>query len=129
MKDIKALIRGMTLQEKIAQTEVVLMEKGKKLHRKPGAALFSRPFRPIGFLDYTGERAWRVARVNQPPHAREKNVIVSFGSPYFGRQYFPRAKTYVNAYSMLGCSVEAFVRAACVEIPFTGTLPVALQWP
>ena len=87
-------------------------------------ALFSRPFRPIGFLDYTRDQAWTLAKAFSPDHAIEKTIFISFGSPYFGEQYFARAKTYVNAYSMLDCTVREFVRAACGEIPFEGTSPV-----
>lgn len=86
--------------------------------------LFSRPFRPMGFLDYTGARAANLAGAFAPDHAVDKTVFVSFGSPYFGSQYLERAQTYVNAYSMLGCAVEGFVRAACGEVPFEGTSPV-----
>ena len=53
-------------------------------------------------------------------------MVVSFGSPYFGNQYFERALTYVNAYSMLSPSVEAFVKAAMGDIPFTDYSPVKL---
>ena len=88
--------------------------------------LFSRSFRPMGFLDYTADRAKRIAGAFRAPHAREKNIVASFGSPYFADQYFARALTCVNGYSMLSCSVEAFVRAACGEIPFTGKSPVRL---
>ena len=87
-------------------------------------ALFSRPFRPIGFLDFLGPEAIKVQRSLQA--AVEKTLIDSFGSPYFGEQYFERALTYVNAYSMLPPSVEAFVRAACGDIPFTDFSPVKL---
>ena len=86
--------------------------------------LFSRPFRPMGFLDYTAARAANLAGAFAPNHAVDKTVFVSFGSPYFGSQYLERAQTYVNAYSMLGCAVEGFVRAACGEVPFEGTSPV-----
>ena len=89
-------------------------------------ALFSRPFRPIGFIDYTGARAWQIVHSFKAKDAVRKNVIVSFGSPYFGNQYFEKAKTYVNAYSMLSCSAEAFVKATCGEIEFTGKSPVRL---
>ena len=41
-------------------------------------------------------------------------------------QYFEKAQTYVNAYSMLACSVKAFVRAACGEIEFQGKSPVEI---
>lgn len=88
-------------------------------------ALFSRPFRPIGFLDFLGPQAVKVQRSLQA--AVDKTLIVSFGSPYFAEQYFERAKTIVNAYSMLAPSVEAFVRAACGEIPFTAFSPVKVR--
>ena len=56
----------------------------------------------------------------------EKELVVSFGSPYFGNQYFERALTYVNAYSMLSPSVTAFVKAATGKIPFSTFSPVKL---
>ena len=87
-------------------------------------ALFSRPFRPRGFLDFFGAEAGKVHWSMM--YGAEKAVFVSFGSPYFGEQYFERADTYVNAYSMTACSVEAFVRAATGEIPFTDFSPVHL---
>ena len=87
-------------------------------------ALFSRPFRPIGFLDFMGPEAVKVQRSLQA--GVDKTAIVSFGSPYFAEQYFERAKTMVNAYSMLSPSVEAFVRAACGDVPFTDFSPVRL---
>lgn len=87
-------------------------------------ALFSRPFRPIGFCDFMGQEALKVA--NCCKWGTEKTMIVSFGSPYFGNQYFERAAAYVNAYSMLTPSVKAFVRAATGEIPFGRFSPVEL---
>lgn len=90
-------------------------------------ALFSRPFRPIGFIDYTQGRAWQIAKAFMPDGAMEKTAFVSFGSPYFGNQYFKRASTYINAYSALECVGRAFVRAACGEIPFMGETPVKLM--
>lgn len=87
-------------------------------------ALFSRPFRPIGFLDFHSQEAWKVASSLQ--YGSEKTIVVSFGSPYFGEQYFEKALTYVNAYSMLSPSVKAFVRAATGEIEFTKFSPVKL---
>ena len=90
-------------------------------------ATFSRPFRPVGFLDYSGEQAYRLRTSYSQPNYLEKLAVVSFGSPYFGDQYFEKVQTYVNAYSMLTCSVEGFVRAACGEIEFTGKSPVALH--
>lgn len=87
-------------------------------------ALFSRSFRPRGFLDFhsaeVGKIHWSMM------YGVEKAIFVSFGSPYFGEQYLERALTYVNAYSMTACSVEAFARAAVGEIPFTDFSPVHL---
>ena len=40
---------------------------------------------------------------------------------------FERAKTIVNAYSMLAPSVEAFVQAACGDIGFTAFSPVKIR--
>lgn len=87
-------------------------------------ALFSRPFRPMGFLDFHSGEAKKVAASLK--YGGEKAIIVSFGSPYFGEQYFERALTYVNAYSMLAPSVKAFVRAACGECAFGTFSPVEL---
>ena len=88
-------------------------------------ALFSRPFRPMGFLDFMGSEAVKVQRALQA--GRDKTLIVSFGSPYFAEQYFERAKTVVNAYSMLAPSVEGFVRAAMGDVPFTCFSPVRIH--
>lgn len=90
-------------------------------------ALFSRSFRPIGFLDFHSTEAMKVWRSLE--YGGEKTAVVSFGSPYFGEQYFERALTYVNAYSMLSPSVKAFVRAAVGETEFTDYSPVRLQLP
>ena len=87
-------------------------------------ALFSRPFRPIGFLDFHSKEAVKIFKSLQ--EGVNKSVVVSFGSPYFGGQYFERALTYVNAYSMVEASVKAFVRAAFGEIEFTSFSPVKL---
>lgn len=87
-------------------------------------ALFSRPYRPMGFLDFMHPEAKKVA--NCCKWGVEKTMVVSFGSPYFGNQYFERAVTYVNAYSMLTPSVKAFVRAATGEIEFGKFSPVEL---
>lgn len=88
-------------------------------------ALFSRSFRPIGFLDFQGDEARKILKSLQV--AVDKTVVVSFGSPYFGNQYFERAHTYVNAYSMLSPSVKAFVKAAMGEIEFGSYSPFELS--
>lgn len=87
-------------------------------------AMFSRPFRPIGFLDFTQGRAWQIAKAFTPAGAIDKTIFVSFGSPYFGDQYLKRAQTYVNAYAALECSVKGFVQAACGDAAFEGVSPV-----
>ncbi len=87
-------------------------------------ALFSRPFRPIGFLDFMDQQARKISKSFL--YGTEKSMVVSFGSPYFGNQYFEKVPTYVNAYSFLAPSVKAFVRAAVGEIPFTDFSPVQL---
>lgn len=87
-------------------------------------ALFSRPFRPMGFLDFHSNEAQKVA--DALCYGVEKSIVVSFGSPYFGKQYFPQALTYVNAYSMLSPSVRAFVKAALGECEFGSFSPVLL---
>jgi beta-N-acetylhexosaminidase len=87
-------------------------------------ALFSRPFRPIGFLDFHSEEAVKI--VDSLKYGGDKTIVVSFGSPYFGEQYFERALTYVNAYSMLSPSVKAFVKAALGECEFGKFSPVEL---
>ncbi len=89
-------------------------------------ALFSRPFRPMGFLDYTQSCAAMMQQIFVPDNAVDKCAFVSFGSPYFGQQYLQKAQTYVNGYSMLDCAVRGFVRVACGEAPFTGKSPVKL---
>lgn len=87
-------------------------------------AVFSRPFRPMGFIDFHSAEAGKVRAYLT--YGTKKSMIVSFGSPYFGNQYFERAVTYVNAYSMVSPSVKAFVRAAVGEIPFGDFSPVEL---
>ena len=89
-------------------------------------AMFSRAFRPVGFLDYLDGPAARIQRAFLEPNSVDRVMAVSFGSPYFYDQYFEKAQTYVNAYSMLACSVKAFVRAACGEIEFQGKSPVEI---
>ncbi len=87
-------------------------------------AVFSRSFRPIGFLDFQGDEAAKIFHSLQ--YGNDKTAVVSFGSPYFANQYFERAACCVNAYSMLSSSVAAFVKAAIGEIPFTVFSPVKL---
>ena len=88
-------------------------------------ALFSRPFRPIGFLDFYGDAAKALQRTFCVD--RDKLIGVSFGSPYFADQYFEKAYTYVNAFSMTECQVDAFVRAMCGETEFNKFSPVKIE--
>ena len=107
--------------------EMLTMNESEKMveeHDLVIYALFSRPFRPMGFLDFLYPEANKVASCCK--WGVEKTMVVSFGSPYFGNQYFERAVTYVNAYSMLSPSVKAFVRAAMGEIEFSKYSPVEL---
>lgn len=107
--------------------EMLTMNESEKMveeHDLVIYALFSRPFRPMGFLDFLYPEANKVASCCK--WGVEKTMVVSFGSPYFGNQYFERAVTYVNAYSMLSPSVKAFVRAAMGEIEFSKFSPVEL---
>ena len=87
-------------------------------------ALFSRSFRPVGFLDFHSREAWKITQYLAC--GVSKTVVVSFGSPWFGNQYFERAPTYVNAYSMLSPSVKAFVQAATGENEFGSFSPFRL---
>lgn len=89
-------------------------------------ALFTRPFRPVGPLDFWGDdHCWAIAKSYY--HSAEKTAYVSFGNPYFLNQYFERANTYVNAYSALEPTVSAFVKALFGEIEFGKYSPVQLQ--
>lgn len=88
-------------------------------------ALFSRPFRPIGFLDFYSDAAKALQRTFCVD--RDKLIGVSFGSPYFADQYFEKAYTYVNAFSMTECQVDAFVRAMCGETEFNKFSPVKIE--
>ena len=85
-------------------------------------AFYSRSFRPVGPVDFTGERTYFISNGWKVP--QDKAVTVSFGSPYFVNQYFERSKQVVNAYSMMEDSVVGFVRALYGEVPFTEDSPV-----
>ncbi len=88
-------------------------------------AMFSRSVRPAGFLDFLGGEASKLARSQRVGDG--KSVFVSFGSPYFFKQYFPRARTYVNAYSMLSGAADAFVDALTGKCPFYKYSPVEID--
>ena len=88
-------------------------------------AFYSRSFRPVGPVDFTGARTFFITNGWRVP--RDKAVTVSFGSPYFVEQYFERSQTVVNAYSMMEDSVVGFVRALYGEVPFTEDSPVNIH--
>ena len=90
-------------------------------------AIYTRSFRPVGPIDLWEDKCWAIAKSYF--HSLEKTAYVSFGSPYFANQYFERANTYVNAYSMMPVSVEAFVKAMFGEIGFNYDSPVKLELP
>ena len=88
-------------------------------------AMYTRSFRPVGPIDFWEDKCWTIAKSYY--HSTEKTAYVSFGNPYFANQYFERANTYVNAYSMLAPSVTAFVKAMFGEIDFSSYSPVDLK--
>ncbi len=88
-------------------------------------AMFSRAFRPMGFLDFWDPEASKVA--NALKVGRKKAVNVSFGSPYFFTQYFEHSVCFVNAYSMLDGAVDAFIDAAMGRKPFYNYSPVKVD--
>ena len=88
-------------------------------------AMFSRSYRPIGFLDYYDRAAINLQ--SSLNCGRKKSIGVSFGSPYFFKQYFEHSPTFVNAYSMLLGSVDAFVEAAMGRKPFYDFSPVKID--
>ena len=87
-------------------------------------AMFSRSFKPVGFLDYYERAASTMQKALN--NGRKKTIGVSFGSPYFFKQFFERSCTFVNAYSMLDCAVEAFVKCAFGEEKFNDFSPAEL---
>ena len=119
--------RGFTVE--YVEEDKVSLDETVKFYERNDLILyttFSRPFRPIGFLDFTGPRAQKIQNMLIPDYAVDKVIVANFGSPYMVDQYFEKVQTCVNGYSMLACSVEAFVRAACGEIEFSGKSPVEL---
>jgi beta-N-acetylhexosaminidase len=69
-----------------------------------------------------------------PPHiaawidsvaANSGAIVVSFGNPYVIRQ-FPRARTYINTYSVSDVSEVAVARALAGGAPISGKSPVSL---
>jgi beta-N-acetylhexosaminidase len=73
-------------------------------------------------------------RTTVPPHiaawidsvaSKGHAVIVAFGNPYVVRQ-FPRARTYINTYSVSDVSEIAAARAIAGTAPISGKSPVSL---
>lgn len=83
------------------------------------------PHRPFGTIDFYDDEAQTVWAINSMP--KDKIIVVSFGSPYLGEQYFERVDTYINAYSNDQMMYAAVVRALLGEIPFQGASPVKLS--
>ncbi len=83
------------------------------------------PHRPMGPLNFWGGEAGGIW--SALASGREKSVVVSFGSPYFCAEYFDAADVFVNAYSPVPASQEAFVRALFGEIGFAGKSPVRID--
>jgi beta-N-acetylhexosaminidase len=82
------------------------------------------PHQPIGPLGLFAEEAQSAWAINAMP--KDKVVVISFGSPYVGNEYFERTDVYINAYSNVDSMHEAVVRALVGEIPFQGISPVDL---
>jgi len=87
-------------------------------------AIESSPHKPMGPLNFWGREAAGIW--SSLACGREKSLVVSFGSPYFCAEYFDAADVFVNAYSSMPATQEAFVRALFGEIGFTGKSPVKL---
>lgn len=88
-------------------------------------ALASRPHMPMGPLNFTKAEADSIwASLST---AKEKSIVISFGSPYFYNEYFEAAPVYLNAYSPIDASFRAAVRALLGEIPCAGQSPVKLR--
>jgi beta-N-acetylhexosaminidase len=57
--------------------------------------------------------------------AKKKTLVVSFGSPYFLRN-FPEVDGYLCLYRNTSQAQEVAARAACGEIDIEGRLPVSI---
>ncbi len=69
-------------------------------------------------------QAWMVQRLSHITQV--PLVVVSFGSPYYLRN-FPRVAGYLCAYSYLTSVQKAAARALCSRISITGRLPVTIS--
>ena len=88
-------------------------------------AIERTPHHPMGPLNFWGGEAagiWSTLA-----GGREKSVVVSFGSPYFCAEYFDAADVFVNAYSPVPATQEAFVKALFGEMGFAGKSPVSIH--
>ena len=88
-------------------------------------AAIRKPHQPYGTIDFYDDEAQTVWAINSMP--KEKIIVISFGSPYIGEQYFERVNTYINAYSNDQLTYSAVVKALLGEIPFQGISPVKLS--
>lgn len=88
-------------------------------------ALSRFPQRPFGAMNFMAPDFYSLW--GGLCHGREKTIVVSFGNPYHLNEHFESAKVYVNAYSFVEQSMNAFVKAVFGEIPFSGKSPVNLE--
>lgn len=84
---------------------------------------------------YIRPRAWagrnrlsaeQIARIREACRPNRRAIGVSFGSPYL-MEDVPELKTFVCAYSDCEASQTAAAKAIRGQIPFLGSLPVAIQ--
>ncbi len=78
----------------------------------------------IGHLDFA--TSGRGALWSALCFDRAKTIGISFGSPYYYKDYFETAGAFVNAYSPVEASQRAAVRALFGSVPFRGSSPVRL---
>lgn len=95
--------------------------------RRQNYDLFFFAFSNIGFgiVDLATWERTRGAVWEALCYAREQTVVVSYGTPYIGEQYFSLAPLRVNAWSTTREAQLATVRCLCGEAPFLGKRPVA----
>ncbi|PWG81293.1 glycoside hydrolase family 3 protein [Pararcticibacter amylolyticus] len=80
------------------------------------------PFGPLQLYDDEAQTAWGINAM-----AKDKIIVVSFGSPYILNEYFERVNTCLNAYSNSPEMHEAVVKVLTGEIQAKGVSPVVLD--
>jgi hypothetical protein len=111
--------------------ELVIMPKSGKSSMSRCAYLFDilrsflktgvMPCGPLNFFEEQAGMLWGALTAGMA-----KSVVVSFGSPYLGHEYFETAPAYLNAHFPDPATQEAVVQALLGEIPFCGVSPVRL---